>query len=229
MPDSSSATDSTTGPEGTRLALIEAGLGLFGAKGYAATSIRQLAAEAGANVAAIAYHFGGKAGLRQACAEAFVARVAARLAPPPDHPAASPDPAAARAALHAVLGRMVEFLLSGPAAARMVPFVLREIAEDGEATALIYARLIEPTHRRLCALWSTATGQEAEAEAVRLAVFAMLGQALYFRIGAPVVRRRMGWEMPGGGFGPAEVQAVRAVLAAHLDAMLDAASNAAGG
>ena len=35
----------------------------FGEKGFAATSIREIAALAGSNIASISYHFGGKEGL----------------------------------------------------------------------------------------------------------------------------------------------------------------------
>ena len=54
----------------TRAALIAAGLRLFGEKGFDATSTRDIAAAANTNIASIAYHFGGKEGLRLACAQA---------------------------------------------------------------------------------------------------------------------------------------------------------------
>lgn len=49
--------------EGTRQRLLLAALRLFSDQGYARTSVRAIAQEAGANVAAIAYHFGDKAAL----------------------------------------------------------------------------------------------------------------------------------------------------------------------
>src|SRR5436305_14322020 len=58
--------------EATRAALVRAALDLFADRGFEATSTREIAAAAGANIAAIAYHFGGKEGLRAACAD-FVA------------------------------------------------------------------------------------------------------------------------------------------------------------
>lgn len=51
---------------GTRDQLLEVAERLFAEQGYAATSARQITIEAGANVAAINYHFGGKAKLLQA-------------------------------------------------------------------------------------------------------------------------------------------------------------------
>ena len=44
--------------EPTRERLLLAALRLFSQQGYARTSVRAIAQEAGANVAAIAYHFG---------------------------------------------------------------------------------------------------------------------------------------------------------------------------
>lgn len=61
--------------EATRAALVRSARELFGAKGFEATSTREIAALAGANIAAIAYHFSGKVGLRRACAEFVVATI----------------------------------------------------------------------------------------------------------------------------------------------------------
>lgn len=53
----------------TRLNLLEAASTLFAHKGFAAVSVRELAQAAGANVAAVSYHFGGKEGLYHAVLE----------------------------------------------------------------------------------------------------------------------------------------------------------------
>ena len=58
--------------DATRAALVAAALKLFGDKGFEAASTREIAAAAEVNIAMIAYHFGGKEGLRAACAD-FVA------------------------------------------------------------------------------------------------------------------------------------------------------------
>ncbi|TIW14367.1 MAG: TetR family transcriptional regulator, partial [Mesorhizobium sp.] len=56
----------------TRAALVHAALKLFGRQGFDGTSTRQIAAEAKANIGSIAYHFGGKEGLRAAAADFIV-------------------------------------------------------------------------------------------------------------------------------------------------------------
>ncbi len=201
-------------PQGTRLALIEAGILLFGRQSFAATSTRQLAALAHTNIGSIAYHFGGKDGLRQACAEEFVRRLGAVVASVPEVDDQSPE--SARQRLRAILRGMVAFMIGGQQAEGMVTFMLRELAEGSPAVDIVYQRMIEPTHRKLCILWGTTTGADPEGESVRLQVFSLVGQVMYFRIGATIVTRRMGWSE----MGQAEAASITETLLGNLDAML---------
>jgi len=198
----------------TRAALVHAGLRLFGEMGYAAASTRAIAEAAGTNVASIAYHFGGKQGLEEACVEEIARRMGDVSALPV---AATASPSTARDALEAILRRAVTYLFTADEAGEMVPFILRVLTEAGGSAEKLYDRLFEPRHRALCHLWSVATGQPAESEATRLAVFAMIGELVYFRINRAFVLRRMGWNAAG----PAEAEAVADILAEHLHAALD--------
>lgn len=211
MPDS----PATAVPDDTRTRLIAVALRQFGNQGFAAASIRSIAAGAETNVASIAYHFGSKAGLYRACAERVADLVDATLGPTGETGSLPPGAAAAR--LEAMIRAMVGFLVTAPMAEAMVGFILRELAEGGEALDLIYDRLFEPRHRELCTLWAAATGQPAESEAVRLAVFAMIGQVVYFRIARSLVLRRMGWR----SVGPDEAGRIADTLAANLHAALE--------
>lgn len=203
-------------PEGTRLALIEAGFRLFGQHSFAATSTRQLAALAKANIGSIAYHFGSKAGLRQACAEEVARRMQAIPTAMPPQTLASANEA--RAQLQSFLRSLVQFLFVGHEAETMLPFLLRELSEQGPAVEVLYSRMVGPMHQRLCLLWGAATRQDPETDAVRLVVFSLIGQVLYFRVGAPIVTRRLGWS----GIGPAETAQITQTLLATLDALLAA-------
>ena len=207
-------TDVPKPPEGTAADLIAAGLKLFGRKGFAATSTREIAAEARANVASIAYHFGSKDGLRQACGAEVARRIGAVLnataLPEP------PSPEAAAMQMEAILRAMARFVIASREAETLIPFMLREIGEDGPVLDTVYAAMIEPMHRRFCTLWATATGQEAESEATKLTVFSLIGQVLYFRIGWPIVSRRLGWDDPGTD----EATRIADLLAANLRSIL---------
>jgi AcrR family transcriptional regulator len=203
--------------ENTRRAIIEAGLRGFGSRGYAATSTREIAALAGTNVASIAYHFGGKEGLRTACAEHIVATMGAVLDSDGAEDEAT-DAETARRRLTDLMDRMVNFLLLRPEAGIIAGFMVREMAQPSPALDAIYDGLIARVHPRLCRLWADATGRDADSAGVKLAVFGMIGQIVYFHLGRPVVTRRLGWS----GIGPAEAQAIAGTLAATLRARLDA-------
>ena len=207
----------TGSAEQTRQALIGAGLKLFGENGFAGTSTRQLAAAANANIGSIAYHFGSKEGLRAACAGFIVETIedlASQALSTTDPTTA--DPEAASRQLSAVLERMVAFVVASPEAGAIVQFILRELSQPTAALDIIYEGVFEPTHRRLCQIWAAATGDDADSERTRIAVFTMIGQIVYFRIGRVAVMRRMGWS----GIGMREAAAIAAVARDNLAAML---------
>ncbi|SDF97247.1 CerR family C-terminal domain-containing protein [Bosea robiniae] len=203
---------------GTREALIRAGLDLFGRHGFEASSIRQIAQAAGVNSAGIAYHFGGKDGLRQACAEAIVATMkqrvfgAAAAMPPLDRLA----PEAAAELLFGIVGRVTAFATQAQESETIARFVLREMMEPTPAFETLYEGLVGPVHGHLCRLWAAATGMEPEGEATKLAVFATIGQVLYFRLARPAVMRRMGWS----AINTAESEAIAGVIRANLRASI---------
>ncbi|WP_095083826.1 CerR family C-terminal domain-containing protein [Mesorhizobium sophorae] len=222
LPDTGSPRRETSPAEMTRAALVQAALKLFGRQGFDGTSTRQIAAEAEANIGSIAYHFGGKEGLRAAAAD-FIVETIQTVAGPvlgnvPAAAAGPANPEAAQALLFAALERMVGFVVASPQAGEIVQFVLRELSHPTAALDRIYDGVFEPTHRRLCQLWEQATGEPAESEATRLTVFTLIGQVIYFRIGREAVMRRMGWN----DIGAAEAAKVVAVTSGNLKAILAA-------
>lgn len=208
----------------TRAALVQAALKLFGRQGFDGTSTREIAAEARANIGSIAYHFGGKEGLRTAAAD-FIVETIQTVAGPALGNAQAPAPVgpeAAQAQLFAALERMVGFVVASPQAGEIVQFILRELSHPTAALDRIYDGVFEPSHRRLCQLWEQATGEPAESEATRLTVFTLIGQVIYFRIGREAVMRRMGWP----DIGAAEAAKVVAVTSGNLKAILAARKGA---
>jgi AcrR family transcriptional regulator len=200
---------------GTRDDLIAAGLHLFGQKGYAATSTRELAGRAKTNIGSIAYHFGSKSGLHLACADAVARRIGEVTGAPQPHRDIAPERAAMM--LEAMVRAMVGFLVVGRQAEDMVAFILRELSGPSAAIDALYDAFIEPKHRELCDLWAAATGRDPDSEAVKLAVFAMVGQIVYFRIGRQVVLRRLGWDR----IGPEAAAGIAEVVAANLRSALE--------
>ncbi|WP_263481978.1 CerR family C-terminal domain-containing protein [Mesorhizobium sp. ES1-1] len=200
------------------MALVQAALKLFGSQGFDGTSTRQLAAEAQANIGSIAYHFGGKEGLRAAAADYIVETIQTVAGQALGDALKSGGAEAAQAQLFAALERMIGFVLVSPQAGEIVQFVLRELSHPTAALDRIYEGVFEPTHRQLCQLWEQATGEPAESEATRLTVFTLIGQVIYFRIGREAVMRRMGWR----DIGAAQAAEVLAATSGNLAAILAA-------
>jgi AcrR family transcriptional regulator len=221
-PDAKNPRRETSPADLTRAALVRAALKLFGRQGFDGTSTREIAAEAQANIGSIAYHFGGKEGLRAAAADFIVETiqaVAGQALGNVQVPAAGLDsPDAARAQFFVALERMVGFVVASPQAGEIVQFVLRELSHPTAALDRIYDGVFEPTHRRLCQLWEQATGEPAESERTRLTVFTLIGQVIYFRIGREAVMRRMGWH----DIGAAEAAKVVSAVSDNLSAILAA-------
>lgn len=208
--------------EQTRNALVRAALKLFGQQGFDGTSTRKVAAEAKANIGSIAYHFGGKEGLRLAAADFIVETIQAVATQAMGAAGAFPEKGltaeAAEAQLFAALDRMLAFIIAQPEAGEIVQFILRELSHPTAALDRVYDGVFEPTHKQLCRVWEQATGEPAESDGTKLIVFTLIGQVVYFRIGREAVMRRMGWTR----IGDAEAQKVLAVTNGNLSAILAA-------
>ncbi|MFC3723809.1 CerR family C-terminal domain-containing protein [Neoaquamicrobium sediminum] len=218
MKSDSDASGASRSAESTRAALIEAGLKLFGEKGYAATSTREIAAKAEANIGSIAYHFGGKEALRDACAEHIVKTVRGFAEPAIMAAPLPADASAAEEQLCAAIQRISGFLLASPETAGFVRFILRELQYPTTALDIIYHGVFEPVHKLLCRFWATATGEDAESEDVKIAVFTMIGQLVYFRIGREAVMRRLNW----AELGQDETQKITQAVAVNIKAAIAA-------
>ena len=180
----------------TRAALVRAGLDLFGRKGFDATSTRDIAAAAGVNIAGIAYHFGGKAGLHRACGAAIAATIAERVGA--IGPAiGSIDGMSAQAAADLFVAGVCglgRFMLGRPEAEAIARFMVREQMDPSPTFDILYEALIRPRHAFFCGLFGRATGEDPESEAVVITVTAVLGQIMVFRIGRATALARLGWE-----------------------------------
>ena len=186
----------------TRTRLLEAGLDQFGRVGFEGANIRAIAAAAGANIAAINYHFGGKRGLYLAVANHIVEGISAAIGPIAAEIiaiAAKPRlaPAEARAALEQFVRTAGRLLATSPQAERWARFILREQLDPTDAFDIIYNSIMGRMHRTLTALVAAVLELDPESEQARLEAFSLLGQALIFRFARAAVLRRMGWEAIG--------------------------------
>lgn len=161
-----------------------------------------------------------------ACADAIVGRLSAIASPPEGQEEAlvaqsgksgqtpTADEAAAR--IEALIRAIFRFMVGNPESEPIAAFLLREMAHPSGALDRIYAELIAPVHSRLCRMWALATGLDPECAQTRIDVFALIGQAIYFRIGRPVVIRRLGWN----DIGEPETEEILHTLSLNLHAQI---------
>jgi AcrR family transcriptional regulator len=199
--------------------LLEAAIDLFGRRGYDGVSTREIAGLAKVNLAGIAYNFGGKQGLYRDCIRHIAETVRAGLLAAGVADAAAELPATSEAAmrlLHSMVGAFANFFLGEPRLDRFVRVVVREQMDPTPAFDTLFKNVMEPMHQRICVLWSVATGQDYDSEAVKLATFSILGQVIVFRIAKAGIVRRLGWRQ----YGPREIAAIEAMMHQALDAAI---------
>ena len=216
MPKGAWNRDAGRAGEETREALVSAALRLFGTKGFEATSTRELAAAANANIASIAYHFGGKEGLRMACAETVVDRLGRVIGEVVIRSDAAGDPDRALDIIETAIRAATDFLLGEAQARDIAAFVLGEVSRAGPVFERLYVEIFLPIHTKLCELLGLATGRDPEDELIRIGVFTFIGQLLYFRLGHLIVARRMEWNMTG----PEEIATIRQVIVGNIHAFV---------
>lgn len=209
-----------TAPEGTRDRILDAALDLFGERGLTGVTVRDIAARAKVNVAAISYHFGGKEELHRAVAGMVASGMEARLrARAGDVLIAEPEsPAEALAALEALLSAMVDIIVGPPEMRRVARFVIREQMQPTAAFEHLFDAMSR-LHRTACALFGKATGLPPESPETRLRVFLFVGQALFFRLAEAAVLRRMEIDSYDDAF----LASVKAALTQNVRAMVAAA------
>lgn len=186
-----------SGAELTRTTLIESAIRLFAERGYDAVSTRDIADLAAANIGSIAYHFGGKPGLRLACVEHVMANIAATVGPAFLRPLPTLTPDQALESIERTLRLFCNFWLVSPGSRAFVGFMVREMLVQGEASEHFYSTLMKPMHTRFCELFAVATGRDAHSPESKIAVFSIIGQVLHFRVGQPLIMRRLEWDELG--------------------------------
>jgi TetR/AcrR family transcriptional regulator, regulator of cefoperazone and chloramphenicol sensitivity len=150
----SSAREDHTAAAAIRIAAME----LFAERGYAAVTVRQIAAAAGVSPALVIHHYGSKERLRAVLEErvaTFVESMLAELAQAPGEDGGS-----------SVAELFAKRLESEPA---MAGYVRRLLIDGGPAGVALYGRLFETTRAGLAALEQAGVVRPALDERVRSA------------------------------------------------------------
>ena len=169
----------------TRDRLLNAAGEVFAEFGFRRATVRDICARAGANVAAVNYHYGDKAALYKAVVLHGVGLALRKYPPdlglPPD---GSATPAQRlRAFVRAFLFRLLE---PGPYAwhGRLMMW---EMVEPTGALGELFPQMIGPIYQRLSGIVTELLGPAATDERVKLCCASVLGQCTFYRVGAALL------------------------------------------
>lgn len=195
-------------PTGARV--LRAAGALFAERGFHGTTMRDIAARAGANVASGHYHFGSKRDLYVAVLRANFAEVQGLLARGGVQVDADRLERMRPAELERLLTRRVELMLDnllGPPPSLHGTLMMREMLDPSDALPIVVAEFIQPMVDEVAALVGR-LAPDLDDDAVFWCVSSTMGQALFYRLTRPATLRILGLDE----FTPAYIGR----LAAHI-------------
>ena len=139
-------------------AIVSAALIRFAAQGFEATSLREIAAVAGVDVALISYRFGGKLGLWKA----IVSQAANDLRVALSQAIAETGSCSPQERLHHSARAFLVYLLARPEVPRLL---LRDITWDSERSQWLCDTMSSPLQRHFVELARAATNERSEVPA----------------------------------------------------------------
>ena len=178
---------------GTRRRLLEAAGEVFAERGFREATIREIVARAGANIAAVNYHFRGKTGLYGEVLRHFARESVHRHPVHQGLPEDAPAEARLRAFVRALLGRVFD---DGRQAVHG-RLMAREMVEPTEALGPLVEEVIRPLYERLRGILRELLGPRVPEARLRLAAKSVVGQCLFYKHCAPVLER-LGEPRPRG-------------------------------
>lgn len=188
----------------TRQRLIEAAARMFVEQGFGSAKVRDIVARAGANIAAVNYHFGSKEGLYAAVIQYHSAQAMQEFS---QH-AGDDRGRAPEACLRDYVRTFLQRLLTETPQFTMSKLIAREMVEPTAAFGLIIDKFVWPQYHALHAIVRSVAGKILSEELVRRCCLSIVGQCLYYQFARQVVARLD----PEFRYGPADVER----LAEHI-------------
>ncbi len=169
----------------TKTRLLEAAGEEFAEKGFEAARVRTICQRAGANAAAINYHFGDKERLYiEAVLEAH--RCGDTLLPDSTFEQLTPAEQ-----LRAFIGHFLQNVLAVKQDTWHHTLMLRELMKPSSACEAVVRESIRPRFERLLGILRKAC-PAAEGEQLHALAFSVIGQCLHYKLARPVSERLIG-------------------------------------
>jgi AcrR family transcriptional regulator len=211
--------------EDARQRLIEAALTIFSQYSYEGATTRMIAEQAGVNLAAIPYYFGGKEGLYRAMVETVVDRFQTVALPAVQelqqkiekHP---PSPSESVDYLCLMLGGFTENLLSLNIPRPWMRLAFGEETAPIKAFDYLYESVIRHIHHTASLLVGRALGLPADSRETILRTQAILGQVITFHLSREVVFKRLNQTE----YSQEDIGLLREIIQGHVRAILGTTS-----
>ncbi len=166
----------------TRAKLIEAAGEVFAESGFQAATVREICQRAGANVAAVNYHFGDKLGLytevlrESVCAnQALVVEEALAQAKTPEQ------------ALRMIVSGMLHRMYDAGRPAWNVRMLAHEMAQPTPALKKVIRDVMRPRYEQLRGIIGQILGLSPDHKAARLAAHSVIGQVVHYVHARPII------------------------------------------
>ncbi len=169
----------------TRSRLIEAAGQVFADKGFHHATVREICQAAGANIAAVNYHFGDKERLYREVIHEF-ARVAIEKYPIGGATESTPDER-----LRAFIRNYLNRLLDEGRPAWHGKLIAREMVEPSGVLDELYLSFVKPQYERLRAIVIELLVAEGETDQVRLCCASIVSQCLFYKNCRPMIQKVM--------------------------------------
>jgi AcrR family transcriptional regulator len=169
----------------TRERLLDAAGALFAEHGFRDATIQEISRRAGANIAAVNYHFGDKERLYSAVVDHAERCALAEFPPTPESERGRDAEARLRNHVREFLFRILDEDRSG----WLGRLIAREMVEPTSILDKLVRERFRPVHEHLAATVEELLGRAATPENVRLCALSIRGQCLFYRLCRPAIVR----------------------------------------
>ncbi|SRR5579872_1000117 len=172
----------TAARDSTREALLEAATEVFSRDGYHDATVREIVSLAGANVAAVKYHFGDKLGLYTEVLRATVLGAGHALVPALVDTDAPPE-----AILRQLIATFVHRVLGAQGSQGRFLLIAHELARPTSVLPRLVKEIVQPNYDRIRTLVGRIVGAPPDDERTCMCTLSIIAQIiLYARTGSLV-------------------------------------------
>jgi AcrR family transcriptional regulator len=169
----------------TRERLLSAAGEVFAEQGFRGATVRDICSRAGANIAAVNYHFGDKEKLYSAVLRHWLGEALKKYPPEGDLPPDSPPDQRLRAFVRSWLFRM----LGEGTPAWHGRLMAREMSEPTAAFDILLDETVRPMAQRLSGIIAKMLGPDAPEDLINDCAMSIAGQCCFYRHAHEMIRR----------------------------------------